>query len=227
MLNRPVYYHATKTTAAASSILSEGFRVWFEDSEIGRYAIGGNLGSGVYFSEDFRIALWFGPILFAVQTVPGTRILDVSRPSSHTVLDSLSREFGHNLFREPFWRVLPSNKRLRGGELVALVQHHYHAVWGKPARPAWNSTRKRSSHQLDELSKLLRRYGYHGYGHPASDNGYVIFDPSRLKVAELVSVMPSHVYKKHWDGDFREFKTVEQLREAFPPILHPDKTSNS
>jgi hypothetical protein len=86
--------------------------------------------------------------------------------------------------------------------------------------------RKRGSHQLDELPKLLRRYGYHGYGHPFTDNGFVIFDPGRLKVAELVSVLPSPVYKKHWDADFREFETVEQLRQAFPPVLHRPKKRN-
>lgn len=217
---RPVYYHATKTIGNALSILSEGFRVWFEDPEIGRYAIGGNLGSGVYLSEDFRIALWFGPILFAVQTIPGTRILNVAGPASPSVLDSLGREFGHNLFRQPFWKVIPPNKHLRGDELVALVQHHYHAAWGKPASRTWNLRRKRSIHQLDQLPKLLRRYGYHGYGHPSTDNGYVIFDPARLKVAELVSVIPSREYKKYWNNDFREFTTVEELRAAFPPILH-------
>lgn len=116
-----VFYHGT-SLEAAESIAQHGFCVWFEDDEGGRYAGGGNLGTGLYLTCNWRIALWFGPILLRVAIRPGTRLLNSALPPDGKIVDYLQKEFGREILRKTPWKVLPKNKKLKLRELISLFR---------------------------------------------------------------------------------------------------------
>lgn len=221
-----IYYHGT-TVEAAERILNEGFRVWFHYPEDACYLpVGGNLGLGVYVSDDWRVALWFGNVLLEVETTPGTRILDVSAPEDKKVLASLRRKFGNEILRKPHWKVLPANKSLSGSELVSLVRYHYHGCWDRLKYSMGSTSYENHDVQLQHLTKLLRRHGYHGFGHPQDEMGFVLFDPTRLKVKCVVAHIPVEIWEGYfkleckdslWDSYFKGLPSFEELTRRFPP----------
>ena len=62
---------------------------------------------------------------------------------------------------------------------------------------------------------MLIRYGFHGYGNPADDNGIVVFAEDRLILKELVVDFTRDDYLRLFDKDFRPFENTEKLRVYF------------
>jgi hypothetical protein len=190
-LSNRVFFHGTGVREARS-ILRRGFRVWRRlGPERERVPGDGNLGRGIYVTCDHRVALWFGRALLRVELVRGTRILDASVPPDPKVIRHLAKEFGREILKAPPWKALPRNKRLTLPELVALLRYHYVGTWETGVGP-WRWPRKRAGHldRLDELRRILVRYGFHGFGNPADDNGIVVFAEDRLVARELLAVIP-------------------------------------
>ena len=183
--NQHVFYHGT-SLEAAESIAQGGFCVWFEDDEFSRYASGGNLGTGLYISCNWRIALWFGPTLLRVEILHGTKLLNSALSPDSKIVDYLQREFGREILRKPPWNVLPRNKKLKLRELVSLFRYHYCHTWEKEysrdrcGLSRWPRRREFHSRLLDDFRKILIRYGFHGYGNPEDDNGIGVLPKTGL-----------------------------------------------
>jgi hypothetical protein len=170
-----------------------GFRGEFYDEE-GRWLRDGNLGKGVYLTCDWRTAVWFGPILLEATLTKGTRILDASPPADPNVLASLKREFGHELLvTGDIRKVVPTNKHLTLGELVELTRYFYHRVWDRDwsVERSWKFSAQgsRDARALNKTVSFLKRYGFHGYGHPQDDNGIIIFAPDRIQLSKVVRAL--------------------------------------
>jgi len=193
------FYHGCKNAEDLGSITTQGFRSEFFDED-GRWQRGGNLGKGVYLSCDWRTAVWFGGILLEATLTKGTRILDASPQADPRVLASLKREFGNELLTTGnLHKVLAKNKRFTLPELVELTRHFYHRVWDRDwsLEKSWRfSARDRQARRaLDHAVSFLKRYGFHGYGHPQDDNGIVIFAPDRIKLVRVVRTLNP---EEHW-----------------------------
>ncbi len=208
------YFHGTDVPAALS-ILRQGFRVWRPRGPDGeRVASDGNLGRGIYITNDHRVALFFGQALLRVEIAPGTRILDASLPPGPKTIRSLVREFGRTILTDSPWKVLPRNKRLTLPELVALLRYHYVGAWEKgDAFGRWPPRREQHFKRLDDLRSVFVRYGLHGFGNPADDNGIVVFAEDRLVPRELVAVAPWTELTQ----EFRDTITLAELVRRFAP----------
>lgn len=187
------FYHGCKNQEDLGSISTQGFRGEFFDEE-GRWQRDGNLGKGVYLSCDWRTALWFGSILLEATLTKGTKILDASPHADPRVLASLKREFGQELLTTgDIHKILPKNKQLKLSELVELTRHFYHRVWDRDWKleKSWSFSPRdaQARRALDYSVSLLKRYGFHGYGHPQDDNGIVIFAPDRIKLVRVVRAL--------------------------------------
>jgi hypothetical protein len=187
------FYHGCKNRDDLGSISTHGFRSEFFDEQ-GRWQRDGNLGKGIYLSCDWRTAVWFGSILLEATLSKGTKILDASPHADPRVLASLKREFGQELLTTGnIHQVLPKNKHLKLSELVELTRHFYHRVWDRDWKleKSWRfSARETQARRaLDYSVSLLKRYGFHGYGHPQDDNGIVIFAPDRIKLVRVVRAL--------------------------------------
>jgi hypothetical protein len=212
-LKRHIFYHGT-TAPAANVIEREGFRTGFYDRD-GRWSTTwGLLGTGVYLSCSWQMALFFGPALLRVGVKPGTRILDVSEPPDSHVLQYLQREFGRDILRKPSWKVLPSNKKLTLSEVVALVRFHYQRsyAWTTPTGPRGSRSEPRHAKLLGSFRSVLIRYGYDGYGDPGNDVGMVVFSPGQLIVEGVVLTMHHDDWSKHAGDGFGRFVSLQALR---------------
>ena len=219
-LNDISFYHGT-SLGAAESIAQEGFRIWFKDDDIGRYAVGGNLGDGLYVTCNWRTALWFGDVLLRVAIRPATKLFNSALLPDEQVLEYLQREFGREILRKTPWKILPKNKKLTLRELIALFRYHYWHTWQKryaidrTGSRRWPRRRHMHSRLLDDFRKMLVRYGFHGFGNPEDDNGIVVFAEDRLLLKELVVAIPSARYSTLWEEDFRSFRDISELKELF------------
>ena len=219
-LEKHIFFHGT-SLEAAEAIAQHGFRVWFDDDEIGRYASGGNLGVGIYITCNWRIALWFGPTLLRVGIHPGTRLLNSALPPDGKIVDYLQREFGREILRRPPWKVLPKNKKLTLRELISLFRYHYWHTWEKEyskdrdGMSKWPKRRESHFRLLDDFKNLLIRYGFDGYGNPDDDNGIIVFAEDRLVLKEIVAHIPSADYSTLHEADFRQFRNIGKLKEFF------------
>ena len=181
------FYHGT-SWAAAAAIRDQGFRVWFRDDDVGRYASGGNLGTGIYITQSPKVAAWFGPALLRVELRRGTRLLNAAVPPRLRDLDSLRREFGREILQRPPWKVVPRNKRLKRAEVIALLRYHYGNAWereyaeDRDGIPRWPRRRELHARLSRDFRSMLMRHGYHGFGNPEDDNGIVVFAEDRLIV---------------------------------------------
>ena len=148
------FYHGT-SLEATEAIAREGFQIWVEDNEIGRYARGGNLGTGIYLSCNWRMSLWFGSTLLRVGVRPGTKLLNTAIPPDDKTIDYLQREFGRDILRKPAWKILPKNKKLKLGELVNLFRYHYGEYWEKNNPLSRKRTKK--AYRIIACSKITGR----------------------------------------------------------------------
>lgn len=219
-LGTHVFYHGT-SLEAAESIAREGFRVWFTDAEGDHYARGGNLGNGIYISCNWRMAMFFGPTLLRVTVQPGTKLLNAALPPDMACIDSLKREFGREILIKSPWKVLPKNKKLKLGEVIALLRYHYLHTWEKYYRKdpqcSLRCPKRPEVHGLclDDFRRVLIRYGFHGYGSPASDNGIVVFAGDRLMPAEVIAEVSSDASGRWGTVDPAEFASLDQVKDAF------------
>jgi hypothetical protein len=202
-IDEKVFYHGTNNDNV-SDIEKEGLK--YGD---------GILNQGVYISENWRIALWFGASLYQVKLKKGTRILDLSAAADMQVIGYLKREFGKELLKaENPWKVIPRNKRLKNIELINLMRYFFNKSRKKPLD--WDRKTKNLWEKMDKaVHKCYRgfliRHGYHGYGHPTNDIGYVIFDSGRIESAELIISVPQQLYQVHFQTDFKWFDNLEGL----------------
>ena len=192
------FFHGCQNSDDLASISAHGFRGETFDED-GRWQRDGNLGKGIYLTCDWRTAVWFGTILLEATLIKGARILDASIPADSAVLTSLKREFGNELLVSgDIRKVLPRNKHLRLNELIELTRHFYHRVWDRDWRNerSWRFSpeEKRDRRALDHAVSHLKRYGFHGYGHPQDDNGIVIFTPDRIRLTKVLRALE---YSEH------------------------------
>ena len=154
-LDGRTYYHGTSPSSAIC-ISIEGFRLL--DERVRNWD--GLLGIGIYVTRNLGQSLWFGeisnlqhPYVLLVELAPGTKIARLDDSPEPRMLDSLRREFGHEILGPDFVRAIPKNKHLQPRELFALMGH------------------LAAKDQLYELKTLrhvrrwLQRLGYHGFGH--------------------------------------------------------------
>ena len=220
-----VFYHGT-SKRNARHIVAHGLRDWSwidttpklrylsERGGVQRYLHDGNLGRGTYLTCNWRIALFYGSVLFRVSLRPGTRLLRMDLPPDHRVLDSLKREFGREILKKSPLKVMPRNKRLTLNEAIQLARHHYfnytHIPW-----PKYMKEQKR----VKELRSILVRYGFHGWGEANHMNGTVIFATDRIRLHEVVMCMPTtlHVFA---DADMHDPNGPYPSLEAYVQTMH-------
>ena len=212
------FYHGTSMDAA-EAIARHGFRVWFQSDEGEHYAKGGCLGNGLYMTCDWRIALFFGPALFRVTILPGTRLLNSVVPPDSTVIDSLRREFGHEVLNKAPWKVIPPNKKLRLPEVIALFRYHYWHTWEEDyGRDHDGSSKwpiKRNVHErlLKDFRSVLIRYGFDGYGNPSDHIGIVVFTEHRIVLREFVGEIPAFTHWKLLEEEFTQCPTIDDVKK--------------
>jgi hypothetical protein len=218
--DKHVFYHGT-TLDAAESIARQGFRVWFQDDGAERYASGGNLGTGLYITCNWRIALWFGSALLRVDIRPGTRLLNSALHPDGKIVNYLQREFGREVLKKAPWKTIPKNKKLTLREFIALFRYHYRHAWEKEygkdreGFPRWPMKRERNLRLLNNFKNLLVRYGFDGYGNPSDENGIVIFAEDRLLLREVVAEIPLPDHATLSRENFRRFQSLEELKKFF------------
>ena len=192
------FYHGTNKSAA-DSILRQGFRgwSWINDNCMhiclgrrsgDRYQHGGLLGGGTYVTCDWKVGLFFGPVLFRVELQPGTRLLCLDVSPEQKVLKRLKREFGHEILHRNPLKVMPRNKHLTLEEVVQLARHHSKLrVKSDTNLNSWQFHKDR----LMELRPILMRYGIHGWGESNDLNGIAIFNTDRIRPREVLVSLPS------------------------------------
>ncbi len=116
-----VFYHGTPIDNAVG-IIERGYGEGY-----------GLLGSGVYITCNWLIALWamywkdylgHGAIL-RVCISRGTRILNSSKKPDRKCLQYLRKEFGKEILEKHPRKVIPKNKRLTQKEFINLFRYHY------------------------------------------------------------------------------------------------------
>jgi len=214
------FYHGTRLDAV-ECIVQQGVRTWFLDEDGQQYCRDGNLGTGIYITCNWRMALWFGPALLRVGLQPGTRLLNASEPPDPTSIAYLQREFGREILTKPPWHVIPRNKQLTLPELINLFRYHYQHTWehdfGTDSARVSKWSRQRDVHGmlLVNFRSLLIRYGFHGYGNPDDDNGIVVFAGDRLILKELIAEVPPTDYDELWKTGWRMLESLAAVRKVF------------
>ncbi len=218
-LRNHTFFHGSNDAGDVAKILREGFKREFVDSD-GRWFRDGNLGIGIYLSCNWRTSVWFGNILLKATLQRGTRILDMSEPPDPSLLSVLRRKYGAEILTtlDPA-AVLPRNKSLTLSEFVALIRHHYRETWERPRERGhlhrWSPKRIAHSNALEACSKLLPRYGFHGYGHPADDNGILIFQPERIIVDSIIAEIPEKEHSRLIEDSSLNRITLKDLCSKF------------
>jgi hypothetical protein len=199
------FYHGTAPENVAR-IWQVGFRIKIYVEEDGsRWPTGGCLDTGVYITKNWQMALCFGRALLRVELRRGTRILDLSPKPDEKVLNTLRKEFGARLLAmdAPIRKLIPANKHLTVHELVELTRYHYHRTWEQ---------HKHHGVAFDNCVRMLRKYKFDGYGHPENDIGILILDPSRVRLKQLIAVVPE---RRTLQSIRQEFSTPEELAASF------------
>jgi len=201
-IDQKIFYHGT-FEKAVPSIEKEGLKHGY-----------GHLNQGVYISEDWRTALWFGAFLYQIKLKKGTRILDLSIAANIKVIKYLRREFGKALLKadNPL-KCIPKNKHLKNNEVVNLLRYFFNKNYlSRYKNKPKNLLMKMEDAVCKYYRGLLIRNGYNGYGHPTNDIGYVIFDPNRsINSAKLRVSVPWKLHHTHFETDFKKFNTLEDL----------------
>ena len=115
-----ILYHGTQDDHIYS-IMTQGFRL---DKEMW----GRGLGNGIYLSGTKEFASMWGKVIIRCKLQKGCRILWHSEYDKK-VIAYLKREFGSNIVKPYFWKILPNNKQLKKHEIIAvwnyLIDVHY------------------------------------------------------------------------------------------------------
>lgn len=220
-LREHTFFHGTDQPAEAASVLRQGFRREWLDEE-GRWFQDGNLGVGTYLSCDWRMAVWFGNILFRATLQEGTRILDVSPQADRKTLNSMRREFGAQILTSDDPRkVLPANKHLTLHELIELTRYHYHGAYDPKAgevRIEFDGKRMRHVESMRSCVRMLQQRGFHGFGHPSDDNGILLFQPERIVVEGVIAEIPRPQHDRLLDGAELQHLSLGALCRRFPVV---------
>jgi hypothetical protein len=214
------FFHGSRDRDEVRSVFTQGFRSEFTDEE-GRWFRDGNLGIGTYLSCDWRTALWFGNTLIQATVTKGTRVLDTSIPPERRVLKYLSREFGREILepRDPR-TVIPRNKSLLQREFIALFRHHFQEAWhskdtiseaGKAGRTL------KHAEMVHVFSRRMFHYGFHGFGHPSSDNGILIVQSERIIPERVLLDVPREKHEALVEPDSCRRVSLSQLVKQFSP----------
>lgn len=213
-----VFFHGAKSLADVATIRREGFRSEWVDPD-GRWFRDGNLGVGVYLSCNWKTALWFGPTLLRATLLAGTRIFDAASPVDSQALQGLKRRFGAAIVDAiDFRSEMPSNKKICFPEFAALFRYHYQGLWPQHERE-WSPERDRHHKALKNCLRHLRRCGYHGYGHPADDNGILIFQPERIVLEEIIANVPFDEHSRIVGSVKLDRLTMRELTKRYPVVL--------
>lgn len=149
-------------------------------------------------------------------------MFDASIPPERKALDGLTRRFGKEILTATdFRRAMPSNKSLTFSEFSALFRHHYRHTWHPTTHNfnRWGTKRAAHARALEYCVTRLKHQGFHGYGHPADDNGIVIFQPERIRLEEIVVIVPHESHDKLLDSPRLATLTLHELRRY--PSLDP------
>jgi hypothetical protein len=205
------YYHATNNKAFLK-ILDEGF---LNGS--------GNLGRGVYITESFRIALFYGNILLRVELQPGIKILEMNIPPDNAILKYLRKEFGKDILETgSVQKIIPKNKKLKMSEVIALLRYHWtktdKLLWSDLSDRTHKTRKKRFKHAqaMHRLGQYLTRFGFSGFGDPVGGNGILIFQAERVIKKELVAVLTDgarQLIEKPNDPKYSHIESQEHLNE--------------
>jgi hypothetical protein len=189
----PPLYHGT-SKRHARSILRHGLRdsTWMEHQAIPgkshRLRYRGALGHGTYLTANWKVGLFFGPVLFRAELQPGTRIVHLDVPHDSAIISRLQRKFTHQLLTHPLHQSIPRNKRLTLDEAIQLARYHHHAC----GKNLFSSPKHQIHHQrLLELRSVLISYGIHGWGEMHDLYGLCLFAPSRIHLREVVLCLPT------------------------------------
>lgn len=224
-MSNNVYYHGTDARFI-HGIATQGFR-------LGEEWHGRVHGNGLYIAtKPETTAYWAEPGVdrhcYAVKCVlqAGIRILWKETDYDKKIIRYLEREFGKKIGKDyAFWKHIPSNKKLSGRELIALVSHlNWMAVsknWGR-RRYKFEDVKRR---HMNRFSKLLRQYGYNALGDRTTTDAWdcdeiLVYNPS------LVRVLSIHRIDVEWVEDdpvsvvysqpleLSEIKKISEIEEA-------------
>jgi hypothetical protein len=205
-----VYYHGTDPRFLYS-IATQGFK-------LGEWANGRVHGDGVYVATKPETAAYWAHAgyvhrhHYAVQVTlkPGIRILWKEMPYNAKIIRSLEREFGKKISKDyAFWKHIPSNKKLKGKELIALVSHlNWMAVSKKWGRRRYTFEDVKNRH-MSRFSKMIRQYGYDALGDKTDDcwddDEILIYNPS------MVNIKSIHRIDITWDNNGDPAEVVYSL----------------
>lgn len=178
-------YHGT-SKRHARSILRHGLRdsTWLLDNP----KRAGSLGHGTYLTANWKVGLFFGPVLFRVELLPGTRLLNLDVPPDQAILDLLKRKFGQQILTHPIRHSVPHNKRITLEEGINLARYHYHA---RACASCFSKKHHLHKQLLLSIRSTFVRYGIHGWGETHDLDGICLFDPTRILLREIVVVLPT------------------------------------
>jgi hypothetical protein len=217
-LENRIFYHGT-SKRAARKILAHGLRDYSWTAEtpllkykakqgITRWMHDGSYGRGTYITCNWRTALYFGPVLFRIELQPATRIVHLNVPPDPKVLDTLKREFGHEILKTTPRKVMPINKRLTLEQTIQLARHHC----AKYESCGWGSVKsERHERLMFDLRNILVRYGIHGWGEATDLGGIVIFATDRLKVSEIMLSLPTRKLRDEAFDPSRCYRNFDSL----------------
>jgi hypothetical protein len=144
------------------------------------------------------VALAYGSALLRVRLQEGTRLVRIDLPHDPVVMKKLQRKFGKEVLSSSPWKVVPERKKLELGELVNLARFHFRYSWahiprGSAGPSSWPKDCRKHLHLLGDVRRMLIRYGIHGFGEPDDYLGFVIFSSDRVRVEEVVAIIPWEV----------------------------------
>lgn len=230
-LENRIFYHGT-SKRAARKILAHGLRDYSWTAEtpllkykakqgVARWMHDGSYGRGTYITCNWRTALYFGPVLFRIEMQPATRILHLNIPPDPKALDTLKREFGHEILKTTPRKVIPTNKRLTLEQTIQLARHHC----AKYQSSGWGSVKsERHERLMFDLRNILVRYGIHGWGEATDLGGIVIFATDRLKVSEIILSLPTQKLRDEaFDptSSYSRFDSLDALKETTRAARNP------
>ena len=114
--------------------------------------------------------------------------------------------------------MVPTNKHLTLGELVELTRYFYHRVWDRDwsVERSWkfSAQDRRDARALNKTVSFLKRYGFHGYGHPQDDNGIIIFAPDRIQLSKVVRALDWPDYHRLGDLELLNGLSLEEFLQS-------------
>jgi hypothetical protein len=138
----------------------------------------------------------------------------LAKSPDYRVLRQLRREIGEEILRKDPRTVLPRNKKLDLRQLVALARFHYAETYGATgnlgSEPAYRRNRLHIA-LFERMKSSLVRYGFDGFGDPASDIGILILASDRVRLCQVVLAVPEPIHERHAASLFSQFSCIGDL----------------